>query len=115
MTEAAILKAILLEAPKRGCRLMRNTRGAYKEGERWIQYGLAKGASDLIGWKMIYVGPREIAVFLAVEVKTPIWEPRNAADKKRWVQQLRFIAAVKKTGGIAGVCRSVEEFRALVG
>ena len=65
-----------------------------------MRYGLCKGSSDLIGWT-------QSGQFLAVEVKGP----RGRAT----VEQLAFVEAVVRAGGVAGICRSVDEFRELVG
>lgn len=61
---------------------------------RMMLSGICKGGSDIIG-----ITPD--GRFLAVEVKTP----KGRATK----EQIRFIDAVNKAGGIAGICRSVEE------
>lgn len=69
-------------------------------GARMIQAGLCVGGADLIG-----VSPD--GRFLAVEVKSQSGRPSK--------DQLNFIAAVQQAGGIAGVCRSVEEALKLLG
>lgn len=113
MTEAELLKLILLEAPKHKCVLFRNNVGILKDryGRR-VKYGLTVGSSDLIGWKQVPHLNGEgrahgfVALFLAVETKGP----KGRVSKK----QKHFIDYVNFSGGIAGVCRSVEEFIALV-
>ena len=107
MTEAAIMRAIQIEASKQGCRLFRNNCGqAITKSGNIIRFGLANpGGSDLIGWKPVtitkeWIGQR-IAVFTAIEVKCP--------GKKPTQSQADFIEAVKKAGGIALVACSVEE------
>lgn len=57
------------------------------------RYGLAPGASDLIG-----IGPG--GRFFALEVKAP--------GKKPTGDQIRFMELVKKFGGYSGWCDSVE-------
>lgn len=66
---------------------------------RTQRFGLCPGSSDLIG-----IGPG--GRFLAIEVKTK--HGRVAPE------QARFIDLVRARGGIAGICRSVEDARALV-
>jgi len=66
---------------------------------RHITAGLCKGSSDLIG-----IAP--CGRFLAVEVKTP--RGRVSAEQRT------FIDAVNAAGGIAGVCRSVDEALELI-
>lgn len=72
---------------------------AWINGTRIRRFGLCPGSSDLIG-----IGPG--GRFLAIEVKTP--RGRVAPD------QARFIDLVRARGGIAGICRSVEDARTLV-
>jgi hypothetical protein len=75
-----------------------------------VRYGLCKGSSDLIGWRSTTITPemvgQQLAVFTAIEVKdrgTPTPE------------QLHFIAQVQAAGGLAGVARSVDEAKAILG
>lgn len=134
MTESEIQQLILLEATKLGHRLFRNNVGMAKYrdalgGLRALHYGLGVGTSDLIGWtsfpeitfdlidpdgpvigsNMVYMPSKTKfkCVFTAVEIKTPKGRPTK--------EQLQFIEAVKKAGGIAGICRSVLEYRQLIG
>jgi len=88
-------------------RLFRNQVGQLPDPRtgRPVQFGLAKGSADLVGWKTVTVTPdmcgKEIAVFTSIEVKTPGGRPN--ANQKAWM------TAVEKAGGIAGVARSVED------
>ena len=70
-----------------------------------VRYGMKKGVSDLIGYQRIIITPdmigREIARFLAIEVKV---EKRKPSP-----EQVNFIQAVERFGGISGIARSVEE------
>ena len=107
-TEAAIMRAIQLAVSKQGdCRLLRNNVGvAVTESGSVIRFGLAVGSSDLIGWTPVtvtqdMVGSR-VCIFTAIEVKR---SPRQKPTQ----EQLNFLAAVKKAGGIALVACSVEE------
>ncbi len=68
-------------------------------GARMVSMGLCVGSADLIG-----IAPN--GRFIAIEVKT--------ATGRASSEQLRFIEAVKKSGGIAGICRSPKEALALL-
>ena len=77
-----------------------------------MQFGVASpGGSDLIGYRQVVIGPehvgRTMAVFTAVEVKS--------ATGRATAEQRAFIQHVKQAGGIAGVVRSVDEARGLLG
>ena len=106
MTEAALLRAIRLEAPKLGCVLMRNNTGMLTDvrGNK-VRFGLAVGSSDLIGWTNVNPTVSD-ATFTAIEVKLP--------GKKPTREQAAFLAAVKAAGGIAGVAHSLEEFSQII-
>jgi hypothetical protein len=77
---------------------------------RRVAYGLCPGSSDLIGFTAVTITPemvgRTVAVMTAVEVKTARGTPT--------AEQLNFIDAVRRAGGIAGVARSPEEALALI-
>ena len=113
MTEMNRLRAIMLGLSTPGVRLFRNNCGALKDAEgRLIRYGVANpGGSDLIGWRSIIVTPdmigQKIAVFLAIEVKG---EQGKATDHQR-----NFISRVKADGGLAGVARTVDDARGIIG
>lgn len=126
--EGGILKRILVEATAAGWRLFRNNVGqawqgrvgtAYKSttpkgieevvelvGARRVQYGLAKGSSDLIGWQTVRVTPdmvgMRLAVFAAVEVKSKSYKTLSK-------EQRTWLAAVKKAGGIAHLVRELDD------
>ena len=77
-----------------------------------MQFGVASpGGSDLIGYRQVVIGPehvgRTMAVFTAVEVKSAVG--RATAEQRAFIQH------VKQAGGIAGVVRSVDEARVLLG
>lgn len=113
MRESELSKEIRLEASKLGVLLFRNNVGEAWTGRsvtlpgggvmvadpRRIKFGLCRGSSDLIG----LTGDGR---FIAVEVKQQRGRVRP--------EQLKFIQAIKTSGGIAGVCRSVDDFRRLV-
>ena len=72
---------------------------------RPVQFGLAKGSSDLIGFKTIEVTSdmvgQKLAVFTSIEVKS--------AKGKLTPMQLNWLSCVNKAGGITGVARSVQD------
>lgn len=113
-SESQIQRDILLAAPKHGVLLWRNNvingwtgsdfvrhSGGYVtlSNARRVRAGLCKGSSDLIG---ITADGK----FLAVEVKS--------ARGRTKEEQTRFLEVVRNIGGIAGVCRSVEDFLRLI-
>ena len=105
MRESDLQRLIQLEATKLGARLFRNQVGSYllADGRR-LSSGLAVGSSDLIGWITRSDG---VAQFVAVEIKST---SGRAGD-----HQLAWIECVRKAGGIAGIVRSVDDLRALLG
>ena len=88
-------------------RLFRNQVGQLPDPRtgRPVQFGLAKGSADLVGWKTVEVTPDmigdRIAVFTSLEIKTP--KGRPTATQQAWMQ------AVENAGGIAGIARSVKD------
>lgn len=119
MTEKNIQTQVMLAASQAGATLFRNNTGngvlgqvAKQDGGQFhivngrrVQFGLCVGSSDLIGWSTIKVTPdmvgKPIALFLALEVKTPTGKPTP--------EQTNFIQAVRKAGGLAGIVRSADE------
>lgn len=113
-TETRIQNLILVALSQAGCTVWRvETAGVWvgrqihREGgtvtlanARMMQAGLCKGGSDIIG-----IAPD--GRFIAVEVKT--------ARGRVSPEQQRFIDAVNKAGGIAGVARSVGDALELIG
>lgn len=101
--EHAIQNEIRLELGNGDCRLFRNNTGCLRNAHgRTVCFGLAKGSSDLIGWKTKEITAdmvgQKVAIFTAVEVK----------DKGRPTkEQKAFISCVKDAGGFAGIARSV--------
>lgn len=86
-------------------RIFRNQVGSLPDPRtgRLVQFGLARGSADLIGWRTIVVTPemvgQRLAVFTSIEVKTPTG--RLTPVQRAW------LGAVHQAGGIAGVARSV--------
>ncbi|MEB3319677.1 MAG: VRR-NUC domain-containing protein [Cyanobium sp.] len=90
-----------------GLRLFRNQTGQLPDPKtgRPVQFGLARGSADLIGWRTVTVTPdmvgTRLAVFTSIEVKT--------ATGRLTPQQRNWLEAVRLAGGIAGVARSVAD------
>jgi hypothetical protein len=111
MNEQQIQQEIRLAVASPNIRLFRNNVGKIKDATgRLVTFGLCNGSADLIGFKSVTITPemvgQNIAVFVSLEVKTPkgkISEPQQA-----WCDM------VARRGGIAGICRSVEEAKELL-
>jgi len=106
MTETEILQAIRLALSSGPRRLYRNNTGKLADPTgRWVNFGIAVGSGDLIGWRMLTVTPamvgKTIAQFVSLEVKTPKGRMRR--------EQLLWVDVVKAAGGCAGVAHNVEE------
>lgn len=98
--ERNIQAAIMQALSQAGCLVWRNNTGALPDRRGiLVRYGLCIGSSDIIG---IMPDGR----FLAVEVKTKTGRVTEAQEN--------FLAAVRARGGVAGVCRSVEDALRLV-
>lgn len=115
MREATVQDAIRVDAARWGIFLWRNNSGVLNDEDgRPVRFGLGNDSprlnekfksSDLIG---IQTGTGR---FVAIECKAPTW---IGVRTQRERAQEAFIDCVKRNGGIAGFCRSVDEFRALV-
>lgn len=107
-SETKIQQEIRLALGQRSdLRLFRNETGKLPDPRtgRWVQFGLAKGSSDLIGFKTIKVTPemigQDLAVFTSIEVKT------NTGQLSKY--QHNWLQVVKNAGGIVGVARNVRD------
>lgn len=127
MTEAATKRRIMLDVGRGDVRLFNNPRGIGWMGKvlrqtadtvtllhpRRVDFGLHAGASDLIGFRSVTITPdmvgQTVAVFAAVEVKAPGGK-HPVSDEQR-----TFIEAVTRAGGLAGVARSPEQARLILG
>ena len=110
MTEQQIQQHIRLALSRGPVRLYRNNTGTLRDQHgRPVQFGLAKGSADLIGWTTRTITPdmvgQQVAVFTSIEVKTPTG--RISPEQQAWLQ------AVQAAGGIAGIARSVEDAEGL--
>lgn len=104
--ETNVMHAAMIALSEAGATTWRNNVGVavYPDGSR-VRYGLCPGSSDLIGLVPVVVTPdmvgRTLAVFVAVETKTP--------DGQRRAKQRNFIRAVREAGGRAGFATTPEE------
>ena len=106
--ETHLLQQIRLALGTRSdLRLYRNNCGTLPDPRtgRPVQFGLARGSADLIGWRTVTITPdmvgQRIAVFTSIEVKTPTGRVRP--------EQQAWLACVQQCGGIAGVARSIAD------
>lgn len=106
MKETTILQQCRIAAHKYGLQLFRNNCGSLEDKKgRWVQFGLAKGSGDLIGYKSVVITPemvgKKLAIFTSVEVKVP--------GKKLTPAQENWMREVRRAGGIADVVHSPDE------
>lgn len=113
--ETAVWKEIRIASSPMGFRLFRNQRykgqivhkGVITNG--YADCGLCDGSGDLIGYQIVTITPEMIgqkfARFVSIETKH---KGTSSGD------QDLFINAVINNGGIAGICRSVEDFKKLL-
>lgn len=111
VTEQQIQQQIRLQCSRGPVRLWRNNTGTLRDQHgRPVSFGLAKGSSDLIGYRTVTVTPEmvgtTVAVFCSIEVKTATG--RVSAEQRQWLE------VVQAAGGCAGVARSVEDAEALL-
>ena len=93
--ETPAVNACLIALSNAGCLVWRQNTGVLPDRSgRPIRFGLCVGSSDIVG-----LCPD--GKFLAVEVKTAIGQPTDA--------QVRFLEAVRRQGGRAGIARSGAE------
>lgn len=95
-----------LAASKLGYKLSRNNCGSFKDGNRWIKFGVFNpGGADLIGFKTMTITPDmiggKVAVFTAIEVKAPTGKLKP--------EQEHFLKVIRESGGIAVVARSPDD------
>jgi hypothetical protein len=112
MTEQTIQQQIRIACSTGPVRLWRNNTGTLRDQHgRPVTFGLAKGSSDLIGYRTVTVTPemvgQRVAVFCSIEVKTATGRLRP--EQQQWLE------VIQAAGGIAGVARSVEDAQSLLG
>ena len=112
LCEHEIQQRIRLACGRGPVRLWRNNTGALVDQQgRFVRFGLCKGSSDLIGLRALEITPelvgQRIAQFVALEV--------NTASGVVSPEQRAFLRLVQERGGVAAVCRSVEEAEQLLG
>ena len=111
MSEQRIQQEIRIACGTGATRLWRNNTGTLRDQHgRPVQFGLARGSADLIGYRTITITSdmvgTTVAVFLSIEVKTPTGRIRP--EQRAWME------TVQAAGGIAGVARSVEDAQRIV-
>jgi hypothetical protein len=124
MAEFAFMKEVLAAFGRGSVRLFRANSGMAWTGrvvshtKQFITiadprtfHGMPAGTSDLIGWQSIEITPdmvgQRVAVFVAVECKTPAGRPTEA--------QAAFLSAVRRAGGRAVLARSTGDVAAALG
>jgi hypothetical protein len=110
-SEHEIQQRIRLACGQGPVRLWRNNTGALIDQQgRFVRFGLCRGSSDLIGLRSVEITPEmvgtRIAQFVAIEVKTATGPVR--------AEQVRFLRLVQQLGGVAAVCRSIEQAQAVL-
>jgi hypothetical protein len=110
-SEQQIQQHIRIACSTGATRLWRNNTGTLRDQHgRPVQFGLARGSADLIGYRSITITPemvgQQVAVFASIEVKTPTGRIRH--EQQQWLE------TVQAAGGIAGVARSVEDAQRIV-
>jgi hypothetical protein len=111
-SEHEIQQRIRLACGRGPVRLWRNNTGALVDQQgRFVRFGLCKGSSDLIGLRSVLVTPemvgQRIAQFVALEIKAPqgVVSPEQQA----------FLRLVQQLGGVAAVCRSIQQAQVVLG
>jgi hypothetical protein len=102
------LRLLLSHGPTR---LFRNQVGSLRDDRgRWVQFGLAVGSGDLIGWQTYTITPddagRKVAVFVSLEAKSD--RGRTTVEQELW------LSTVCEAGGVAGIVRTVDGARAVL-
>jgi hypothetical protein len=110
MSETDLQQRIRLALGQRpDVRLFRNNTGTLPDPRtgRPVQFGLARGSADLIGYRTVTITPdmvgQQVAVFTSLEVKTPTGRIRP--------EQTNWLHTIKRAGGIAAIVRSVDDAR----
>lgn len=124
MREKAVESHVLLDAGRLNIDLWRNNSGAFKDDYgHFIRYGLGSftkndelASGDLIGITPTLILPHMVGqilgVFTNVETKPTDWK-FSTADK-RCLRQKNFNDKVIASGGYAGFCQNVDDFRRII-
>ncbi len=127
-SEAPVQSEIrLLAGEHPALQLWRNNSGVLKnEHGTPVRFGLGNDSArvnkrlkspDLIGFRIVQVTPHMIGhhvpIFLGVDAKPPDWRFRESDD--RAVAQNRFLHIIRQAGGYGDFCRTLDEFKGLVG
>lgn len=129
-SETAVMRELQIEASRLGARLFRQNTGMAWVGNarriarsmtvkvdagdvvikaaRPFHAGIA-GMSDLGGWVPVVVAPEMVGSTLAVYAQVEVKDGGRAT-----AEQLRWIAAVKKAGGLAGIARNAADLRSIL-
>jgi len=95
LKEANVQALIMMALSDAGCLVWRQNTGVLPDRNgRLVRFGLCVGSSDIVG-----IAPD--GKFLSIEVKTALGQPTDA--------QLKFIKAVQRQGGRAGIARSAAD------
>lgn len=126
MAEADLMRRLQIAASKLGARLFRQQVGmawvgnatkidrttviTVRKGDVVIKnarpfHAGVTGMSDLGGWRPIEVGGATIAQYAQVEVKE---------SGRPTPEQLSWIDAVNKAGGVAGIARSEDDLKSIL-
>lgn len=128
--EAPLMKELQIAASQLGARLFRQNAGqgwvgkaekfsraktvAVQPGDVLIRKGRPfhaghEGMSDLGGWSPLVIGPEHLGKTLAVYLQAEVKAGALTTEAQR-----RWIEAVNRAGGIAGIVRSHDELAALI-
>ena len=91
LSEQRIQQEIRIACGTGATRLWRNNTGTLRDQHgRPVQFGLARGSADLIGYRTITITPdmvgQQVAVFASIEVKTPTGRIRP--EQQQWLDTI---------------------------
>lgn len=100
MRETNIIQSIRLACSDIALLFRNNTGVLPDKNGRPVRFGLAVGSGDIVGLR------KSDARFISLEIKQP--------GKKPTPEQINFITAIQKNGGLSGVATNVEEARKII-
>lgn len=129
MSEADLMRRLQILASSLGARLFRQNSGQawvgkVERGPRTVHLGPGDvvirnarpfhaghpGIADLGGWRRVTITPEMVGTVIAQRLEAEVkLNGRATAEQRAWIE------AVNKAGGRAGIVRSDEDLRALVG